>query len=96
MATAKPKGPVKVTIGANSAVKLEAALRNGLTGSPAHITDEPPEPKKRPKNTSVELDAPTVAKFADHLRDKLVGSGAYISPTTTTRRKSRPSPDARG
>jgi len=80
MATAKPKGPVKVTIGANSAVKLEAALRKGLTGSPAHITDEPPEPKKRPKNTSVELDAPTVAKFADHLRDKLVGSGAYIFP----------------
>lgn len=87
MAKTKPKGPVKVTIGANSAVKLEAALREGLTGSPAYITDEPPEPKKKPKNTSIELDASTVAKFADHLRDKLVGSGAYIFPEDDDKNK---------
>lgn len=87
MATAKPKGPVKVTIGAKSAVKLEAALRKGLTGSPAHIIDNPPDPKKRPKKASVELDASTVARFADHLRDKLVGSGAYIFPDDDDKKK---------
>jgi len=79
MATAKPKAPVKVTIDAKSAVKLEAALRNGLTGSPAHITDQPPKPKSsKKKSTSVELDGRTVARFADHLRNKLGARGAYI------------------
>lgn len=87
MATAKPKRPVKVTIGAKSAVKLEAALRKGLTGSKAYIIDNPPEPKKRPKKASVELDASTVARFANHLRDKLVGSGAYIFPDDDDKKK---------
>jgi hypothetical protein len=79
MATTKPKAPVKVTIDAETAARLEAALRSGLTGSPAHIVDTPPKPKPGPKKSlSVELDAPTVARFADHLRDQLTASGAYI------------------
>jgi hypothetical protein len=88
MATAKPKAPVKVTIDPGSAVKLEAALRKGLTGSPAHIVDVPPKPKTSvKKSTSVELDARTVARFADHLRDKLTASGAYIFPDEAKKKK---------
>lgn len=80
MATKKRKPPVKVTIGTKSAVKLEAALRKGLTGSPAYIIDNPPDPPKKPKKASVSLDARTVARFANHLRSQVVGSGAYIFP----------------
>jgi hypothetical protein len=88
MATAKPKAPAKVTIDAGAAVKLEAALRNGLTGSPAHIVDVPPKPKPGPKkSTSVALDASTVARFANHLRDKLTASGAYIFPGEAKKKK---------
>ena len=88
MATAKPKGPVKVTIDAGSAVKLEAALRKGLTGSPAHIIDVPPKPKPGPKKSmSVELDARMVARFANHLRKKVTASGAYIFPYEAKKEK---------
>jgi hypothetical protein len=81
MATKKPKGPVKVTIDEQSACNLEAALRAGLTGSPAHILDDPSKPikKKRPKKpATIQLDARTVARFADHLRKTLTASGAHI------------------
>ena len=79
MATAKPKkkAPAKVPIDAKTAVKLEAKLRDGLAGSPAHIIDGP-YPTKKTKSTTVDLDGPTVARFANHLRAKLIASAAYI------------------
>jgi hypothetical protein len=48
----------------------------------------PPKPKPGPKkSTSVALDAPTVARFANHLRDKLTASGAYIFPGEAKKKK---------
>ncbi len=80
MATKKPKGPVKVTIDEQSACNLEAALRAGLTGSPAHILDDPSQPikKRKKKPATIQLDARTVARFADHLRKTLTASAAHI------------------
>lgn len=82
MATKKPKGPAKVTIDEQSAYNLEAALRAGLTGSPAHILDDPstpPSKKKRAKKpATVELDARTVARFVDHINKSLTASAAHI------------------
>jgi hypothetical protein len=78
MAKAKPKGPVRVTIDTRSAAKLERALRHGLCGSPAHIIEGPPNPKDIKKSASVDLDPSTVARFAEHLKDKLIASGAHI------------------
>jgi len=74
----KKKAPVKVPIDVKTAIKLEAKLRHGLIGSPAHIIDGPPSPLKHKKSTTVDLDGPTVARFADHLRKKLISSASYI------------------
>ena len=77
MAT-KSKPPAKVPIDTKTAVKLEAKLRNGLTGSPAHIIDGPAPEKKKTKSATIELDGATVARFADYLRRQLIASEAHI------------------
>jgi hypothetical protein len=81
--TKKPKGPAKVTIDAQSANNLEGALRAGLTGSTAHILDDPSpseSQKKLKKPVKVELDARTVSRFVSYLKKTLIASGAYIGP----------------
>ena len=81
MATKKPKGPAKITIDEQSAYNLEEALRAGLTGSSAHILDDASKPSKKKrskKSATVELDARTVERFADHINKSLEASGAHI------------------
>lgn len=79
MAKAKAKTRAKVGIDAKAAAKLEAVLRNGLTGSQAYIGEADDfKSKGKKKSTSVELDAATVARFANHLKSRLIASGGYI------------------